>query len=487
MQNLFLTEHSFSDHIDQYLKNPKTYMTAFSELYQNKDFKKSMGTTTRGMVCAILLNFLHRHENIPLFLYIKWELPDVVLGCDFLDTKRQIKQLKSNGKNNEKLAQLEKRNLNFSLSLAKIKIVRKWVKSINEHDLILLNVFYNNCELWKSLADLCHFKPTDFCLDWFLNYCYTGKYPENSLLHQIKTGNENTLKSLYLEYNVPYEFLRLRNTSKDFKSLVVQKESLRTVLWYAEEMGIFEDSNLDNLICERVKKEKIDLPYTKLLQIIVDNVKYKNSKLISQLTLYSQSKLEEYKLNLPTPIGILCDASGSMEICIKTAGIITSLLSAIAGDSCKLYIFRDNNETVKTPPKNVQDVLTFIQNNKAHSATSPASSLDQMIQDGVKPKTIIVITDQEENTHCKNLNFSETYKKYCNILEYRPKIIFITMGTCNLMIDSLVVNFGSSLISEIVSNYKFDAKEPDLRKMDSILSILCSQTCSPQEEDFCII
>lgn len=467
MEKLFLKENNIDIHIEEYLKNSDSYVSKFKELYENKDFRKTMTVNTRGMGSAIILNFRDRR-----FLNIKWELPDVLLGCEFLDTKRELKQLiKKSNRDENRINLLQNRNMDLSLSLAKIKIVRKWVKSIDEDTLITTNIFFNNSDIWRKLANLCHFRPGDFCVNWFLEYCYTGNYPNDSLMFKIKNANDAMLKNLYLEYRIPYEYIRLKNPSKEFKVLLAQKEPLRTVLWYGDELDIYKDNSIGDLVAERIKNERIDIPYTKIVQIIV-NVSNKTSKIIKELTQYTQSKLEEYKLNLPTPISILCDASGSMEVCVKTSGIITSLLCAIAGNTCKLYVFKDKNYSIANPPKNVRDVLNFIEDTKAESYTSPASSLNQMILDKMVAKTIILVTDQEENTPCNGLKFAETLKNYSKLIGFNPKIVFITMGKSNQMIFDLENAFGKNLVSEMVSNYNFDLNEPDLRKMDSILAIL---------------
>jgi hypothetical protein len=61
-----------------------------------------------------------------------------------------------------------------------------------------------------------------------------------------------------------------------------------------------------------------------------------------------------FSLSLESPIVVIGDASGSMEVAIKTSSIIAGLLTAIT--SAKLCFFDDENRYAPYLPQTIEEV-----------------------------------------------------------------------------------------------------------------------------------
>ncbi|CAF4651652.1 unnamed protein product [Rotaria sp. Silwood1] len=178
--------------------------------------------------------------------------------------------------------------------------------------------------------------------------------------------NEN-INILIKEFIIPYSHLKqfkehLNDESK--ARIASYEEKLDTILWYSEDL---QCSDVDDIISERLQNgEQITLPYGKLMERllllrtllnnenetttfenyehgrerggrrqITRNVHDQHStqlskrKLYSDLLLIAEVQLEKIKLPLESPVAVMGDASDSMEVAIRTATILASLLTAV--------------------------------------------------------------------------------------------------------------------------------------------------------------
>lgn len=90
------------------------------------------------------------------------------------------------------------------------------------------------------------------------------------------------------------------------------------------------------------------------------------------------------------------DSSGSMEVAIKTSSIIAGILTAIT--SAKLVFFDDVNRDAPFVPKSVEEAINLAMTMKTGGCTTPAASLYEFYKKKEIVKTIILVTDEEENT-----------------------------------------------------------------------------------------
>jgi hypothetical protein len=361
---------------------------------------------------------------------------------------------------------------------------------------------------WKNLANLLHIKKRDFQLDWFLGYMYGGNPPETSIVYACKNINSLNALEIIMKYKPDYNFIRGKKItlSAASKAIITSYTDLNVLLWWIHE---FIDSNEAlEIIRNRMNSQEIDLPYGVLIDklfFIKDNnstIKYQaiggNSLILGlgwqnintsydtkkfdkskpsyqiyeKLLKKAEIQLKKYMLNFKSnKVVIFGDASGSMEIAIKTSSIIMSILCAIS--NAEMHLFRNINEKVKKPPKTVRDVVKFNETCKAGGGTSPAASLDYYFLTGTKVDTIIVVTDEEENGKIRGMNFSVLFDAYCKKVQHIPKLVFISFleinrGNKGQMVTEINTKYPQ--YAETTYQYVFDKHKPDLTKIESNFS-----------------
>jgi hypothetical protein len=499
MRKTILNDNTLSVHLQEYERDNKSYTDAVREVFDNTEYMRSVSAPNKGRVLAVLLHKLDKFT----FRNISFDLPEVLLACQILDARRELKQIaKKNGQIEANLIDAPKKKAgklrrlrkhlndrktkletlyegvpNLSLTSSKISLVREWVNTKTEDELTYRALMFHRAP-WRELADLCHFNPKDFKCDWFLKYCFDGKAPQDSVLYKIKNGNAQEVARLYETNPIPYEYLRLNKhlLNNFMKQAVASKENLRTVLWYADEIGHPE------IIASRIESnEDVDLPYGKLVDLLSAT---KNQRLEDALVHMAENKLGKYKLSLPSPVAVLGDASSSMQVAIRTSGIVASLLCAMS--NAELSLFRTHNEYIDNPPRTVREALRFGREMRATAATSPAASLIPYLNNRKQMKTFIIVTDEEENTSANSRDqawsnnqrvgpgyFAHTFRRYINEV-YPASLIFITFtdrpNNDGDMVTTLKKVLSPAQFEKHVLVYKFSKRAPDLRRLDVVLA-----------------
>ena len=501
MQKTILDDTSLTTHLQNYARDKHAYSAAVADVYTNEDLRKSVTTTNKSRVLATLVQNLDRTTFDTLLPHI--DLPEITRACGILDARRHIHQLEAKIQRTSARSSRMKRKRQYmcnsinvlngllpddndtklTLTSSKIGMVKTWIQSLDEENLTQ-RALIGFKDDWKTLADYCHFNPKDFKLAWFLSWCFGVDAPEDSIVYKIDHSNEDKFLTIYEEYKLPYSFVRLK--AKNFSHhkrerlnlKVAERESLRTVLWWYDELR----SNLvDDVICDRLAGvNAVDLPYGAMVDLLM-NVNHPRLKaLLSEL---AQNKTTEYKLNLESPVVVLCDASASMQVAIRTSSIVTSLLCSLA--KAELRVFREKDYDYKAPTT-VAEAIKTATSNQACNCTAPAASLHPYERAQKVVKTFIVVTDEEENTgydkdqsywnmRCLgDTYFAKTYKRYIENV-YRAKLIFISFTDQSRdgnMIRDLKEVLGEGTVSELVEVYKFEGTNPDLKRLDYILTKL---------------
>lgn len=516
MRKTILNDTPLGDHISAYRRNKNEYTSAVREVFSNTEYVRSVSNTNKGRIVATLL----QNKDSRTFTAVSFDLPEILLGVQMLDARREIKQIAKKLGNIEaklvdapkkqakklrhrrkhlndrrsKLERLYENTPGLSLTSSKISIVRAWVKSLTADQLMYRALMFHR-QPWRELADMCHFNPNDFALDWFLKYCFkVSDLPRDSALWKIKNGDAEAIGVLYEKNPIPYEYLRLNKhlLNNFMRQAVAAREKLRTVLWYADEFTDREHEIIATRLEEGI--EDIDLPYGKLVDLISS---IRNDRLERALVKVAEDKLGKYNLTLPSPVAVLGDASSSMQVAIRTSGIVASLICAM----CKadLSLFRSKNQVIDNPPRTVRDALLFGREMRANDATSPAASLYPYLKSRKVIKTFIVVTDEEENTHYNgrdqnwgtnitgNGYFANTFARYITHV-YPAKCIFITFtdkpNEDGDMTRALREVLSPAQFEKHISVYKFAKRNPDLRKLDVVLAELAEIKSEDNEVPF---
>ncbi len=461
---------TLDQHIQAQTTNLPRYLATLFSLDMN-----SVEIGQKAKACALaaawcrhdhkLANNLLRHRRL-------FTLTEVLKAVTMLDAGRQVRVYEKKLKRLElsktkpkatKLGKIKNNidNLNKlkpssgSASGAVARHVQRWTRTLTKQELEYF-ALHMPTEPWKKLADIVHFNPTkDFpALPWFLPFCFGTPAPSETMVARCRDLTNENVNDLLKEFSIPYSHLKqfkdqLNESSK--AKIASKEDKLDTILWYYEDLQCLP---VDDIISERLRDgEQITLPYGKLMERLLlcrllregesttsrsrrsrnttSNTEVahpEKAKFYSDLLPLAQAQLEKIKLPLESPVAVIGDASGSMEVAIRTATILSSLLTAIC--SAKLNFFNDKVFEPVFIPKTLEDVLSLAIITKADGSTANAAGLVPYYNAKEIIKTFVMVTDEEENANGTTADglstrFFELFIKYRTEI-YPAKLVFIS-------------------------------------------------------------
>ncbi|OWF42654.1 Serine/arginine repetitive matrix protein 2 [Mizuhopecten yessoensis] len=367
------------------------------------------------------------------------------------------------------------------------KNVRKWTKTLSKEELERYALHLPK-KPWKKLADICHFNPVeDFPnLPWFLSYCFGQSAPCGTVVHTCEDLNEKNINDKLKTCDIPYahsrKFKKYLNVESKIK-IATSEPRLDTVLWYYEDI---ECRQVDEIIMQRLDTgDTSDLPIGKMMDRLITlkelargfrcgrraTGKYKIPFMKTLLSL-AESKLQNVKLKLDSPVVVLGDRSGSMDIAVRTSSVITGILCSIC--SADLVVFNHNCKRPKKVPENVDEALKLAMKTEASGSTNPSSALMPFYKQKRVVKTFIIVTDEGENVG----NFADLFEKYHNEV-FPARLVFVSF------LDQHEKGYMCTQLKKKGFNplqFVLDARRPDLTKLEKLFGILASESKSFTEE-----
>lgn len=361
--------------------------------------------------------------------------------------------------------------------------IKRWVRKFDESQL----EFFALClptDPWRKLANVLHLNPEkDFPkAQWFLPFCFGAEPTAGSKLAECRAMNKDNVNELVAKFDLPYSLIKdykdhLNEASKE--KLAEKQEKLDTIIWYYEDLSC---PRVADIIRRRLENgEKIELGYGKLMERLllfkslssVGN----STSLFSLIIPIAEQQLKNFKSTIVSPVAVLGDASGSMEVAIKTATIISSLLTAIC--SAKLTFFNSDDFKADRDPKNIADVIEVAHSTKASGSTSPAASLVPYFDRKEIVKTFIIVTDEEENTDARTAD-GRSWRFHALFNEYRKEVypaslIFVSFLGHQHSAGQMYSEFLRNQEPDVLQ-FKFSRSRPDLTKLDTILGQICSKS-----------
>lgn len=523
IKKIFINESTLREHIHFQNNNYNEYISILILLINHYNIKLTCIKKARILAASLYRN----DKRLSQFIInnFDYDLPSILKTCEILDSRRyqnylikkmgKLKDKKKIAKRKSIISNLKKlhEGLNVSLTRSKIKFIKEnWIKKI-KREILELNTFLYPLNYWKKLIDLLHLKPSDFTLEWFSTYIFDNKYPSDSLIAKCKKMNKNNLVDMFIRYKIPYEYIKInyyKYFDETIKKEIIKHLPFDKVVKHSTDFGyqlIYEyliNKQGKYFIQPQYYQQQqqgnfsfgmsndINIEYgelikfiQKLYQNLYQNIE--NQELVNILVRIAEDKLERYNIDIEGPVLVLGDASSSMGISIKTSAIITSLLCKLC--HAKLHLFNDRDIIIKNPPKTVREVLDISQTFRAESFTAPSCSLYPYLERKEIIKTLIIITDEEENTAYdgeylsitnSSKNFCSIYKKYREEV-YPCKLVFISFLSDNNNKDGPMVTELKARIPNIEKDliqFRLNIKNPDLRKLDSILEILSLESRS---------
>jgi len=186
----------------------------------------------------------------------------------------------------------------------------------------------------------------------------------------------------------------------------------------------------------------------------------------------AEKRLSTIELLLERPVAVLGDGSYSMDVAIRTATIISSVLTVLSEAELKFF----NVEPVEPPryPTNAMEVIEVASNVAADGMTASACALWPYYSQKKKVKFFVLVTDEIENQkYRQQWYFPDLFLKYYEEV-YPAKLIFVSFlenpNNKGRMVKSLE-NMGFEVLQ-----FRLDGNRPDLTKLDTLLGLLSSES-----------
>ncbi|CAH1799551.1 unnamed protein product [Owenia fusiformis] len=512
LRGFFVGTASFDKHYDAQVSNRNRYIAGITVL-QNNGVEISQNARIRALAAAWARQDLNLANRL-LKDQENYSFNEVLKAVTLLDSSRQIRvhekklkrlQLQAEKVKPRKLGLIKSQIDNLKVIKPKVgsasgavcKHVRSWVRNFSKDQLEYF-ALHMPTEPWRKLADICHFNPNqDFpSLPWFLPFCYGSPAPEDTMVSHCKDITEDNLNSMIKEYPVPYSHIKEHKdklTSESKAKIATYTSKLDTLLWYYEDIACEE---VDRIINDRLEAgETVSLPDGKLLERLL-KIKMIREDIPTSILWYQvptkkacnscdtcntkaqfyplllpigQKRLDNISLPMEAPIVVIGDMSSSMNVAIRTSTIIASLLTAIT--SAKLVFFNQDNHEAPFIPTNIEEILKMAVTNQASGSTNPAASLWPFYEAKEKVNTFIIVTDEEENQRCQNMDFATMFEKYSREV-YPSTLVFVSFLQNQHSTGYMVPKLNEKGFHPLV--FKLDRTKPDLTKLDNLFGLLSS-------------
>ncbi|KAK7101600.1 uncharacterized protein [Littorina saxatilis] len=508
-KEFFVGVVSTEEHMKAQKQNRPRYAAVLAVLQKN-GVAISQNSRIRALAMAWARNDYELADSL-LNNRSEFGLPEVLKAVQLLDSGRQVRVLEKKLKrfqlsagtkvNPKKMGKIKSDidNLNAlkppmgSASGSVCKQVAHWVKGFTKDELEFYALHLPK-EPWMKLADICHFNPKhDFAaLPWFLPFCFGGDAPDGSMVNRCRNLTAENVNSLVKEYDIPYSHLKQLKDSltEEAKVRIAEYEDkLDTVLWYYEDL---QCKAVDDVITQRLAaNEPVNLASGKLLErlltlkMIRENItRYSRNAgptdkacFLPSLISLAEPRLTSIKLPLESPIVVIGDKSGSMEVAIRTSTIIAGLLTAIA--SAKLVFFNTENHDADFMPETVEQVLELAVTTRAQGGTAPAASLYPFYERKEVVKTFIMVTDEEENQQTHGYSFADLYQKYCEDV-YPARLVFVSFLRSQHAAGQMVSALQTKGYKPL--EFRLEGSRPDLSKLDNLFGLLSADSADFDDE-----
>eukprot|EP00980_Cylindrotheca_fusiformis_P017788 scaffold5605_cov128-Cylindrotheca_fusiformis.AAC.29 len=358
--------------------------------------------------------------------------------------------------------------------------------------------------VWQFVSDLAHFKPADFSVPYFLADIFGESIPEDSFVYAMRNvmdaekddiaGTFRDVAARFPQVYKSYAFLRTKShltRSKAIVELLAENIPIDTAIWYFEELYSvarstpqilakrIQDNDLLNLAA--ISDSKV-FTYGKLLERLLMFRKMNCRKMAEALMDVAASRLdalkERYMDNTRKKVvAVFGDASSSMTTAIEAAAIISSIVSTTLDGELSFFA----SDLVNSPhkkPSSVEETLEICTKIRANGCTNLASCLWPYYEQKKLVDTIVMVTDEFENSLCLGLHFAELLKKYKETVNPRVVLVLVRVGTGSK-------NFQNSLRANDIEAkvVMIDNSRPDLTKFDGLVGQIAAASQAVSDGD----
>ena len=492
IEGVFSNNMTAEYHYRVFAKTPRQYMGYVLALMKAK---VSLTSATRGRVLAVAWalgerNFVDFLFQVPGYL----DVGEILKACQILDARRfaaqaekrlaglKEKTQKSKAKATHIRAELQRRNTEVlesgcSLTSSFSKRVKNWASQIPAEELLfrLLNFPPDH---WRQLSDYVHFSKKTFSLPYFLASIFGEEFPSDSLARKLRDLNADELVgnlAKHPEMKSMFSYLRTLIAPSawpvEAKAMFAKDGPLEEVLWWYHEIHCPEaekavHSRLES--GEMIGTARSRANFGKLMErlLVFMDKGYTFAKFLLP---YCEDRLK--KIHLPKSdkrIAVIGDASGSMEVAIRSATILGGLLSASL--DAELSFFNSKPIHPSIQPKTAAEVVRVAQETRATGTTAPAAGLLPYLKAKKPVDLFIVVTDEMENRYVEGRDFAQTMEEYRRVVAAGAEVYFVTFISNTMSRGPMQVALNRRGIP--CQQFKVDPACPDLSKFDTLLGQL---------------
>jgi hypothetical protein len=366
-----------------------------------------------------------------------------------------------------------------SVSRTLTKRLVRWASSISAATLEFYLLTFPTAP-WKAVADLCHFKPGDFQLPYFLAACYDeSAIPVDSLVGRAKALNAaNLAETLTVEprllemYSFVHKAVAPAAFTPEAKRAIVSGAPLAEVVWWFHEL---ESPETVELLCTRLasgealESARYSLNFGKVMERLLAFTERGHASLQKHLLPVAEAKLSAtvFPPN-DVRVAVLGDASGSMEVAVKTATILGGLLSCCL--SADLVFFNHGVFRPTVQPRSAHQVVDVAHATRASGSTNPAAALREYQRTRRPIDIFIVVTDEEENQTSEGRGFAELFCEYRDTVHSSAQVFFCSFLKSNVKAGQMQVALGRRGV--FAKTFVLNPYTPDLSKFDTLLGMI---------------
>jgi len=281
------------------------------------------------------------------------------------------------------------------------------------------------------------------------------------------------------------------------KHILAENGPLEDILWWYDELHSVEVEMevLERLKDSLEKKQSIfndDSPrsnYGKLMERIL-SFREKKYKFVPYLTKHAQLRLNTVKFeelideNSFIQCAVLGDASGSMEVAIKSSCIIASLLSVAL--NADLKFFNSNVFDPPVTPRDVEQTIEVVNKIDARGGTCMASAIWPYLARKIKIDLFILVSDEGENEKYEDAYFASLFQQYKN--EINPKAQLFLVSFLKVGDEGIIMNrLKQTNVDEgCIKQFRLHPENPDTSKFNALLGLV-ALLISAMKEHFYVI
>jgi hypothetical protein len=421
-------------------------------------------------------------------------LTEVLRAAKLLDGQRQLRALEARlaklrddpkvketrrSQLREKIGELNNDAPYGSLPGSLKKRIRTWARTRVTAAQLTLESLGMPVTAWRELADIVHLGPSDFALDWFSAYVFSGQLPDGeakqfSELVAARTSNaasvsNDAVVSRLLKLRIPYVAMRANAAVLGVEPLpmalrahIASYEELETLIWHYENLAC---SEANESIQRLLAVDGVTLPFA--LGKLLERAIVLPSHLRPALLALADTKIHSLSLPLASPVLVMGDASNSMDVAIR----VSTILAGVGCNLCDatLRFFNDKAVVPSSLPHSASAIVDMAMHTKATGLTACAAGLYDFYIDKTYFKTIILVSDEIENEQYKGEWFPTLFAKYRAEVNPDVQLALVSFrDSLNLgRIHSALLRLNIDAIALSLS-----AERPDSSRVDTLLAKL---------------